>query len=87
LRRADYIQSFLDNILAAKVLDGVNVTGIFAWAIYDNFEWMSGLETKFGLQYVNLTTQERYPKASMFQFLNWFQKHGLDKNPYAYPWV
>jgi WD repeat-containing protein 26 len=75
LRRADYIQSFLDNILAAKVLDGVNVTGIFAWAIYDNFEWNSGLATKFGLQYVNLTSQERHPKASMFQFLNFFKKH------------
>jgi beta-glucosidase len=38
LRRADYIQSFLDNILAARALDGVNVTGAYAWAIYDNFE-------------------------------------------------
>lgn len=28
LRRADYFQSFLDGILEAKVLDGVNVTGI-----------------------------------------------------------
>jgi beta-glucosidase/6-phospho-beta-glucosidase/beta-galactosidase len=76
LRRADYIQSFLDNILAARVLDKVNVTGIFGWAIYDNFEWNSGLGTKFGLQYVNLTSYERTPKASMFQFLNWFKKHG-----------
>ncbi|KAK3115684.1 hypothetical protein LTR53_004747 [Teratosphaeriaceae sp. CCFEE 6253] len=78
LRRADYIQGFLDGILAARALDGVNVTGIFAWAIYDNFEWNSGLGTKFGLQYVNLTSQERHPKASMFQFLNWFQLHGGD---------
>lgn len=76
LRRADYIQSFLDNILAARVLDGVNVTGAFAWAIYDNYEWTSGLGTKFGLQYVNLTSYERHPKASMFQFLNWFKQHG-----------
>ncbi|EMC91873.1 glycoside hydrolase family 1 protein [Baudoinia panamericana UAMH 10762] len=76
LRRADYIQSYLDNILAARVLDGVNVTGAFAWAIYDNYEWNSGLGTRFGLQYNNMTSQERYPKASMFQFLNWFQTHG-----------
>ncbi|KAK4540488.1 hypothetical protein LTR36_009126 [Oleoguttula mirabilis] len=83
LRRADYIQSYLDNILAARVLDGVNVTGAFAWAIYDNYEWTSGLGTKFGLQYVNLTSQERHPKASMFQFLNWFQSHGLGKGSTA----
>jgi len=50
LRRADYMQGYLDNILAARALDGVNITGIFAWAIYDNFEWNSGLSTKFGLR-------------------------------------
>ncbi|KAK5678543.1 hypothetical protein LTS10_008987 [Elasticomyces elasticus] len=83
LRRADYVQGFLDNILAARVLDGVNVTGVFAWAIYDNFEWNSGLGTKFGLQYVNLTSQERHPKASMFQFLNWFKLHGQDQTATA----
>ena len=33
LRRADYFQGYLDNILAAIVEDGVNVTGAFAWAI------------------------------------------------------
>lgn len=92
VRRADYIQGFLDNILAARALDGVNVTGAYAWAIYDNFECSSnpfafhkclltclgnsGLGTKFGLQYVNLTSFERVPKASMFQFLNWFKEHG-----------
>lgn len=76
LRRADYYQSFLDNILAAKVLDGVNVTGAFGWAIFDNFEWFSGSHVKFGLQYLNETSLERYPKASMFQFLDWFKQKG-----------
>lgn len=33
LRRADYYQGYLDNILAARVVDGVNVSGAFAWAI------------------------------------------------------
>jgi beta-glucosidase len=76
LRRADYVQSFLDNILAARVLDGVNVTGIFGWSLVDNYEWNSGMGTKFGLQYLNQTSYERHPKASMFQFLNWFKQHG-----------
>lgn len=66
LRRSDYMQGYLDNILAARVLDGVDVIGAFAWAIYDNFEWNSGLGTKFGLQYLNLTSQERVPKASKY---------------------
>jgi len=76
LYRADYYQSFLDNILAAKMVDGVNVTGAFGWAAYDNFEWFSGTHVKFGLQYLNQTSLERVPKASMFQFLDWFKLHG-----------
>ncbi|PQE24683.1 glycoside hydrolase family 1 protein [Rutstroemia sp. NJR-2017a WRK4] len=76
LRRADYYRGFLDNILAAKVVDGVNVTGAFGWAIFDNFEWFSGSKVKFGLQYLNQTSMERVPKASMFQFLDWFDEHG-----------
>ncbi|KAF8849549.1 putative beta-glucosidase 34 [Acephala macrosclerotiorum] len=76
LRRADYYQGFLDNILAARNVDGVNVTGAFGWAIFDNFEWFEGSHVKFGLQYLNQTSLERYPKASMFQFLDWFKLHG-----------
>ncbi|KAK8431580.1 WD repeat-containing protein 26 [Phyllosticta citricarpa] len=49
LRRADYFQSYLDNILAAVIEDGVNVTGAWGWALYDNFEWFEGLSTRFGL--------------------------------------
>lgn len=55
---------------------GVNVTGAFGWAIFDNFEWFEGSHTKFGLQYYNQTSLERYPKASMFQFLDWFKQKG-----------
>lgn len=76
LRRADYYQSYLDNILASIVYDKVNVTGAWGWAIFDNFEWASGLTTRFGLQYVNYTDLTRTPKASMFTFLNWFEQHG-----------
>ncbi|TVY67390.1 Beta-glucosidase 1A [Lachnellula suecica] len=75
LRRADYYQGFLDNILAAIVEDHVNVTGAFGWAIFDNFEWFAGSRVKFGLQYLNQTSMERTPKASMFQFLDWFKAH------------
>ena len=75
LRRADYLQQYLDNILLAIHVDGVNVTGAWGWAIFDNFEWSQGTGVRFGLQYVNYTSLERTPKASMFQFLNWFKEH------------
>jgi len=75
LRRSDYFQNYLDNILLAIHVDGVNVTGAWGWAIFDNFEWSIGTGVRFGLQYVNYTSLERTPKASMFQFLNWFAEH------------
>ncbi|KAG9229784.1 glycoside hydrolase superfamily [Amylocarpus encephaloides] len=81
LRRADYYQSFLDNILLARTIDGVNVTGLFAWSIFDNFEWFAGSKVKFGVQYLNYTSMERVPKASMFQFVDWFKgKVGSGEN-------
>ena len=54
----------------------MNVTGAFGWAIFDNFEWFAGSRVKFGLQYLNQTSLERKPKASFFQFLDWFKVKG-----------
>jgi beta-glucosidase/6-phospho-beta-glucosidase/beta-galactosidase len=75
LRRAEYFQSYLDNILLAIHVDGVNVTGAWGWAIYDNFEWALGTGVRFGVQYVDYETLERVPKASLGQFLGWFGEH------------
>ena len=101
IRRADYLQQYLDNILLAIHVDGVNVTGAWGWAIFvsqpatrlflflsrailttsqDNFEWSLGTSVRFGLQYVNYTSLERTPKASVFQFLNWFKEHANTGN-------
>jgi len=41
-----------------------------------DFEWGSGTNVRFGLQYTNYTDLTRTPKASMFTFLNWFKQHG-----------
>lgn len=73
LRRSDYFQNYLDQILLSITEDKVNVTGAWGWAVFDNFEWGQGSQVRFGLQYVNYTSLERTPKASMFQFLNWFK--------------
>jgi beta-glucosidase/6-phospho-beta-glucosidase/beta-galactosidase len=83
LRRADYYQSYLDNILAAIHIDKVNVTGAWGWAIFDNFEWFEGTQVRFGLQYVDYEDLSRTPKASMFQFLSWFAEHEGSENATA----
>jgi beta-glucosidase len=83
LRRADYFQSYLDEVLLAVTEDGVNVEGTWGWAIFDNFEWSEGTNARFGLQYVDYgsETLERTPKASFFQFVGWFREHeGVEGN-------
>lgn len=77
IQRVNYFDGYLNNLLAARVEDGVNITGALAWGVYDNFEWQNGLGTRFGLQTVNYTSLERFPQASLFTFVDFFKQHGL----------
>ncbi|MCF3121166.1 beta-glucosidase [Streptomyces arenae] len=59
--------TYLDGHLRAlhRALEaGVDVRGYFVWSLIDNFEWAEGYRQRFGLVHVDLTTQERTPKAS-----------------------
>ncbi|OMO95731.1 Glycoside hydrolase, family 1 [Corchorus olitorius] len=54
-----------------KAMDeGANVTGYFAWSLLDNFEWLSGYTSRFGIVYVDYSNLRRYPKMSAY----WFKK-------------
>ncbi len=43
---------------------GVDVRGFFQWSLLDNYEWAYGYTKRFGMIYVDYTTQRRTPKAS-----------------------
>jgi beta-glucosidase len=62
-RRVEYLQSHLE-ALARAVADGVDVRRYFAWSMLDNFEWEHGFSKRFGLVYVDYSTQRRVPKRS-----------------------
>jgi beta-glucosidase len=62
-RRVEYLRSHLD-ALARAVADGVDVRRYFAWSMLDNFEWEHGYAKRFGLIYVDFSTQRRVPKRS-----------------------
>ena len=72
LGRSRYYREYMEAILIA-ISQGVDVVGCLAWSLVDNLEWSQGYEPKFGMQYVNFTTQQRYYKASFFEYVNVFQ--------------
>jgi beta-glucosidase len=44
--------------------EGVPLHGYFVWTLLDNFEWAHGYSKRFGLAYVDYSTQARFVKQS-----------------------
>lgn len=65
--RIEYIQSHMQAILNA-IGQGVNVKGYFLWSLMDVLSWTNGFNKRYGLFYVDFTTQKRYPKLSAYWF-------------------
>lgn len=67
--RVNYYRSYMKEMKRA-IDDGANVTGYFAWSLLDNFEWLLGYTSRFGMIYVDYNDLKRYPKLSAY----WFQQ-------------
>ena len=54
------------NVIAASIVDKVDVRGYTAWSLLDNFEWAMGYSERFGLHFVdyNDPNRPRKPKSS-----------------------
>jgi beta-glucosidase len=61
--REDYLHEHLLQAYRA-VEDGVPLSGYFVWSLLDNFEWALGYSKRFGVIYVDYSTQERIVKRS-----------------------
>ena len=61
--REDYLHEHLLQAYRA-VEDGVPLKGYFVWSLLDNFEWALGYSKRFGVIYVDYSTQERIVKRS-----------------------
>jgi beta-glucosidase len=67
--RVMFLRAHLDQLQQATS-EGVPVDGYFLWSAQDNFEWVDGYGTRFGLIYVDFETLERRPKLSA----DWFRR-------------
>lgn len=62
-RRIEFHRAHLAQ-LACAITDGADVRGYHAWSLLDNFEWALGYTQRFGLTYVDFSTQKRIVKES-----------------------
>ena len=71
--RSHFITSYLEQVLRAKKISS-KLAGYFVWSLTDNFEWAEGYKQRFGLVYIDFTTQERIIKKS-----GWWYKKFLEE--------
>ena len=74
--RIMYLRNYLAQLQRATE-DGVPVRGYFLWSLMDNFEWIYGLNKRFGLYHVNFETQARTPKLSASFYRNVIAKNAV----------
>ena len=67
-RRIRYLARHVEAVDEA-IRSGVPVDGYFVWSLLDNLEWTSGFSQRFGLVWVDHSTQQRLPKDSFY----WYQ--------------
>jgi beta-glucosidase len=66
-RRISYLEGHIAAVISARE-HGSPVDGYFVWSFLDNLEWVQGFSQRFGLVWVDFTTGQRIPKAS----LDWY---------------
>jgi beta-glucosidase len=75
-RRVAYYQAYISAACRA-VTAGVPLKGYFAWSLMDNFEWAEGYSKRFGITYVDYTTQRRTIKDSGRWYARTIKANGL----------
>jgi beta-glucosidase len=74
VERIAYLRSYVEAMRNAVQL-GADIRGYFVWSLLDNFEWGAGYASRFGLVYVDYTTQCRVPKSSAHWYARLIRSH------------
>jgi beta-glucosidase len=63
VQRASFIVRHLA-VVAQALSEGIDLQGYYHWSLMDNFEWMFGYQSRFGLAHVDFKTFERTLRPS-----------------------
>jgi beta-glucosidase len=66
--------------LEQSLKEGVPVQGYFAWSFLDNYEWSEGYRYRFGLVYVDFTTQRRIAKSSALWYAQYIRANSNSRH-------
>lgn len=74
-QRIQFLKWYLRGLRRAAD-EGVPVLGYMVWSILDNFEWAFGYEKRFGIIYVDYSTQQRILKDSALWYSEVIRSNG-----------
>eukprot|EP01084_Bolivina_argentea_P023752 44364_1 len=76
--RIRFYDGYITSVTKAKD-EGSNIQAYFAWSFMDNFEWSDGYNKRFGLHFVNYSTNNltRYKKQSAIWYSNYINKYNI----------
>jgi beta-glucosidase len=66
------------------IREGIPVAGFYVWSLMDNFEWADGYAKRFGIVWVDHTTQARVPKDSAHLCRRVFRENALPESEDAF---
>lgn len=77
--RTNYYRKYVNEMLKAVKIDGVNLKGYAAWSLLDNMEWNNGYTVRFGVHYINFSDPNltAVPKDSARMLTQVFQDNGF----------
>ena len=75
-RRINYLRDYITAVHEA-MQDSVDVRGYFVWSLLDNFEWSFGYSKRFGVIYVDYSTQRRVIKDSGYWYAQAIAQNGI----------
>lgn len=69
-KKIRFMKKHID-VLEQCIKDGIDIRGYFYWSLIDNYEWLQGLDARFGLYSVNFDTLKRRPTnaAAYYSYL------------------